>query len=146
MTEPPVKDEMLDPLALLRARGDAQKRELLEEAGGVLSPNQVAERLGMSRTAVEQHRREGRLLAIPCDADHGYPACQFEAGTVVPALAEVLAEFGLERPWGALQFLLTSDERLHDLSPLSALKRRDSDLTAATIGLARGDAAADGFG
>ena len=138
-------NEARDPLADLLACGAVQKTVLVEGAGGVLSADEVAARLGISRAAVEQRRRAGRLLAVPGEAGPGYPACQFEGGTVVPGLGEVLAWFGLARPWGALAFLLTPDDRLGGLRPLDALKRRDAALTAMTIRLARAHDS-DGFG
>jgi len=144
--EPIMTDEARDPLADLLARGAVQKRALVEDAGGVLSVDEVAARLGISRAAVEQRRRTGQLLAVPSDAGPGYPACQFEGGTVVPGLAEVLALFGLARPWGALAFLLTpNDDQLGGLTPLDALKKRDPALIAMTIRLARAHDS-DGFG
>jgi len=138
-------NEARDPLAELRARGAVQKRALVEDAGGVLTADEVAARLGMSRAAVEQRWRAGQLLAVPGEAGPGYPARQFEAGDVVPGLADVLTWFGRERPWGALAFLLTPDDQLGGLAPLEALKRRDPALTAMTIRLARAHDS-DGFG
>jgi transcriptional regulator with XRE-family HTH domain len=52
MTEPPIDDETLKLLAELRARGEAEKLQMLEIAGSVLSADKVAERLGISRAAV----------------------------------------------------------------------------------------------
>jgi len=142
---PIMTDEARDPLADLLARGAVQKRALLDEAGGVLTADDVAARLGISRAAVEQRRRTGQLLAVPGDAGPGYPACQFEGGTVVPGLVAVLAWFDLEGAWGAFAFLLTPDDQLGGLAPLDALKRRDPALTAMTIRLARAHDS-DGFG
>jgi len=114
--------------------------------GAVLAADEVAARLRISRAAVEQRRRAGQLLAGPGEASNGYPACQVEGGAIVPGLAEVLAWFGLERPWGALAFLLTPANRLGGPAPLDALKRREPTLTGMMIRLARADATADGFG
>ena len=139
-------NEARDPLAELRARGAVQKRALVEDAGGVLTADEVAARLGISRAAVEQRWRAGRLLAVPGEGGPGYPACQFEGDTVVPGFADILVWFSRERPWGALAFLLTPDDRLGGLAPLDALKRREPALTAMTIRLARADATAEGFG
>jgi len=53
-----------DTLAALYARGADQKAALLKQAGGSLSVNQVAQRLGISWQAVDQQRRAGQLLAV----------------------------------------------------------------------------------
>src|SRR3954447_8254854 len=58
-------DPGADPLAGARARGIARRDELLERAGGALSPGAVAERTGMSRQSVNNWRRKGQLIALP---------------------------------------------------------------------------------
>jgi hypothetical protein len=136
--------EELDPLAALIARGAEQKVELLKVAGGALPVSNVAKLLGISRQAVDKRRREGKLLAIPRGADYVYPACEFADDGVVPGLAEILGQFGLQRSWAALAFLVTPDDQLGGLSPLKALQRNDARLREPTLRLARA-AAGDGF-
>jgi hypothetical protein len=136
--------EDLDPLAALIARGAEQKVELLKHAGGALPVSNVAKLLGISRQAVDKRRREGKLLAIPRGADYVYPACEFADDGVVPGLAEILGQFGLQRSWAALAFLVTPDDQLGGLSPLKALQRNDARLREPTLRLARA-AAGDGF-
>jgi hypothetical protein len=136
----------LDPLAALIARGAEQKLELLRKAGGTLSVNEVAKLLGISRQAVDKRRREGKLLAVARGADYAYPACQFDDDHVVAGLAEVLGQMGQEPlPWAALAFLITPDDRLGELSPLEALRRKDETLKEMTLRLARA-ISGDGFG
>ncbi len=136
--------EDLDPLAALIARGAEQKVELLKHAGGALPVSNVAKLLGISRQAVDKRRREGKLLAIPRGADYVYPACEFADDGVVLGLAEILGQFGLQRSWAALAFLVTPDDQLGGLSPLKALQRNDARLREPILRLARA-AAGDGF-
>ena len=137
--------DVLDPLAALIARGAEQKVELLKDAGGALPVSDVAKLLGISRQAVDKRRREGKLLAIPRGADYLYPACEFADDGVVPGLADILGQFGQQRSWAALAFLVTPDDQLGGLSPLQVLQQNDASLREPTLRLARA-AAGDGFG
>ncbi|WP_147707021.1 hypothetical protein [Microvirga massiliensis] len=80
----------LDPLAPLLARNAEHRKELLRRAGGALSYEKAARRLGITREAIDEQRRAGTLLAIPEGSDWRYPACQFQVGDVVSGLAEVV--------------------------------------------------------
>jgi hypothetical protein len=134
----------LDPLAAAIARGAEQKVEILRQGGGALPVSDVAKLLGISRQAVDKRRREGKLLAVPRGADYVYPACVFADGEIVPGLTEILAQFGPQRSWTVLAFLVTPDDRLGALSPLEALQKKEAKLMERTLRLARA-AAGDGF-
>jgi DNA-directed RNA polymerase specialized sigma24 family protein len=136
--------EELDPLAAAIARGAEQKVEILRQGGGALPVSDVAKLLGISRQAVDKRRREGKLLAVPRGADYVYPACLFADGEIVPGLTEILAQFGPQRSWTVLAFLVTPDDRLGALSPLEALQKKEAKLMERTLRLARA-AAGDGF-
>lgn len=60
-------------------------------------------------------------------------------------LGQIIEAFEPNRVWGLLAFLLTPDERLDDLSPIEALKRRDPRLEAMALRLARATVG-DGLG
>jgi hypothetical protein len=135
---------MIDLLAPLIARGAQQKTQLLRQAGGTRSTGEVSKILGISREALQKRRCDGQLLAVPHGDHYLYPACQFLGDRVVPGLDEVLQDIGLDRPWAALAFLMTPDDQLGNLSPLTALQRNDARLTKLTLRLARA-AAGDGM-
>jgi hypothetical protein len=115
----------LEPLAPLIARNAEHRLELLEEAGGALSAEEVGVLLGgISRQAVDKRRQSLGLLAFRQGGDWRYPACQFDrqlhdivAG--IPAVVRAMAGSG---PWVTLDFLLAADERLDGMSPLEALR------------------------
>jgi hypothetical protein len=134
---------MLDILSPFVARGAQQKTQLLLQAGGTRSTGEVCTLLGVSIDALDQQRRDGQLLAIPQGDDYAYPVCQFVADRVVPGLAEVLQEIGLDHPWAALAFLITPDDRLDQLSPLDALRGADQRLKELTVRIARVTAGED---
>ena len=135
----------LDPLAALIARGAEQKMELLKQAGGGLSANDVSRLLHISRQAVDKRRRGGKLLAVPRGSDYAYPACQFEDGAPVAGLPEILAARNANHPWVTLAFLMSPDEQL-GCSPLQAFSGVDPKLKDRALRLARAAAEGDGFG
>ena len=67
-----------EPLAPAFIRGIEVKRRLIEENGGALTAEEVANSLGITRQAVDKRRRAGKLLAITTGR-HGYryPVWQF---------------------------------------------------------------------
>jgi helix-turn-helix protein len=112
-----------DPLAAAQARAAARQSQLIEQAGGLLSPEEAAERIGMSRQTVSNWRRQGRLLAIPRGRrDFAYPAMQFGGGGVLPGIDLVLGASNLRDPWSQLGMLLTPAETLGGDTPLQALR------------------------
>jgi hypothetical protein len=127
----------LDPLAPLAARNAEHRIETLAAAGGALSSTEVARQLGISRQAVEKRRRAQALLAVRRGGDWRYPRCQFDeaTGEVVAYLPKLLAAFGKTSPWVVLDFLLSPDEALGEVTPLQAL--RSGGMTPALERLAR---------
>ncbi len=97
------------------------RRELLEEAGGAFGVGEVERLLGISRSAVDKRRGNGKLLAVNLGR-HGwrYPAFQFDegaAGGVLEGLAGALAALEAEDGWVALHFFFREDERLEKSPP-----------------------------
>jgi hypothetical protein len=112
-----------DPLAGARARGARMRGELLAEAGGALSVDEVAARLEMTRQGINVRARKGRLVRIPRGKSFVYPQAQFaEEGGTLPGLEEVLHALGLNG-WGALRFLLQTNALLKGKTPLELLRR-----------------------
>lgn len=92
-------------------RGAHVQSQLLEEAGGALSAQQVGDFLGIGRAAVDKRRRQGSLLGLKLPSgDIAYPAAQFGPRDVLPGLAAVLGAFRLRDPWMQLDVLLARDE------------------------------------
>jgi hypothetical protein len=135
-----------DPLAPLLARNVEHRAELLHRAGGNLSAEEAAQRLGIAPETVDEWRRAGTLLAISEGDDWRYPSCQFQQGEVVPGLAEVVRGLASEGPWVTLDILLAPDTVLAGRTPLQALQAGDCDavlrLVRAGQSKASGEAAA----
>lgn len=112
----------IEPLVPAIARNAEHRQELLKEGGGVLSASEVAKLLGIQRQAVDKRRANNRLLAFRRAGDWQYPQCQFYNGEVIEGLTEVLHILAGRDPFVTLDFLITPDSALIDMSPLEALK------------------------
>ncbi len=114
-----------DPLAPARLRGLHSKERLLEAEGGVISAEDAAGLLHITRQAVDKRRRAGRLIGINTGR-HGYayPLCQFAPeGGILQGLELVLIELHEHGPWMQLAFLLNENTLLCGESPLAELRR-----------------------
>jgi hypothetical protein len=112
----------LDPLAAAIARGAEVRVRLAERAGGLLSVEQVARLLGITRAAIDKRRALGKALAVRVRGDWHYPGCQFRDGEVIAGVPEVLA---CTSGWAALDFLLAEAEPLGGRTPLECLRAGD---------------------
>lgn len=111
-------------LAAAFARGRRTRADLPGAAGGTPTAAEVTRRQGLTRQAVEQRRRAGRLLALPTDRrGYAYPAWQFGPDGVLPGLAEALADLDLHSPWTRAAFLLGGNIYPNGASPLGELRR-----------------------
>lgn len=128
----------LDPTMELLARGADLKAALIRRAGGAASVTEVAALLRVTRRAVNELRRQGRLIAVATERGDAYPRCQFDRDGVVPGLPDALAAMPIESPWMRLEWLLTPDDALGGRSPLDALRAGDG---APVLQLARGHGA-----
>ena len=115
----------LEPLAGAIARGAEVRARLTEEAGGMLSADDVGKVLGVSRQAVDKRRTAGKLLAARVRGDWHYPSAQFQDGEVLPGIEAVIAGMPDASAWSVLDFLLTPDDALDGRSPLAALRTGD---------------------
>ncbi|MES2642103.1 MAG: hypothetical protein V4850_21645 [Myxococcota bacterium] len=95
---------------------------LLDAEGGVLTPEQVSERLSRTRQAVHQRQRKGQLLAVPGVRGAVYPVWQFTDDGVLPGFPDVLEALGETPPAMAVQFFLTGRDALGGERPLEALR------------------------
>ena len=111
-----------DPLAAARLRGARQRQEILSSPD-MLSAQQVAELLGISRQAVDLKRKNGQLLVLEGGGrGYKYPAWQFEEGQVITGLVDILRRLVDISPWLQYRFLTRPDSWLQDRTPIEALK------------------------
>lgn len=125
-------------------RGQRYRQDALAQVGPVLTPGQVAERLGVSTVTVNNWRRQGKLLALRFD-DHQYlyPLFQFaespsqgERG-VLRHLDEVLAMLGDASAWEKARFFLATAPPLGGRTPLDVLRMGSKDDVERLRALAR---------
>jgi hypothetical protein len=92
-------------------RGALIKVDVVQSAGGLLSPEEVARLLGTNVETVDQQRVRGELLAIPATSGvWRYPSRQFTGSRVRAGLRRVLDAFGDDQdPWIVLSFLVNPD-------------------------------------
>ena len=112
-----------EPLAPAFIRGIEAKRRLIDENGGALSADQVAENLGITRQAVDKRRRAGKLIGLTT-VRHGYryPAWQFSDSGTLPGLEDVLAVLAPHDEWMQTAFFVAQNPRLGYRTPIEMLK------------------------
>lgn len=111
-----------DPLRSARLAGLMARQQLLELGGAAYSATQVAEVLGISRQAVDNRRKRGKLLAVTLGRrGNYYPSWQIQDGQVLNGLGIVLAELREHDPWTQLAFMLNPNTWLDDETPVDAL-------------------------
>lgn len=112
-----------DPLAAARLRGVEYQLRLLSESGGVLSGEEVAKALGVSRQAVDKRRRRGHLIGLTQGRrGYAYPAWQFEGGRTIANLEKALDAVREHDPWMQLAFFVNPNDHLNGKSPLELLR------------------------
>jgi hypothetical protein len=110
-------------------RGKSYRDAALREVGPVLTPAEVAARLGVSAVTVNNWRRRKRLLAFRFDEhQYLYPGFQFvdrpdqgERG-VLRRFDDVLAVLPFRSDWARVQFFLTPSPALSGKTPLEVLR------------------------
>jgi hypothetical protein len=128
--------ERHEPLASPYLRGLQAQQDLIKQAGGLISADDVAGILRLSRQAIDKRRIVGRLIAIPQgQRGFGYPACQFTARGLLPGLERLLLALNRSDAWMQLTFLLSPNLDLNNRSPLELLSdgRIDSVTKAASM-------------
>jgi hypothetical protein len=114
---------------LARLRGEASKLELLEEAGPLLTPSQVAGALGKTKQAVHKRLQSGSLFGLINKGEFRIPAWQIREREVVPGIAQVLKNLDTT-PWGKMLFLHSENMQLGDRRPADLILAGDIDLVA----------------
>jgi len=92
--------------AVFRARGHQLRARILRDGGEYLSSEEVADRLGISRQAVNNKKKRNELIAVEPTVGRGdrYPIWQFEGREVRPWVEELVECVG--NGFDALSFLL----------------------------------------
>jgi hypothetical protein len=112
-----------EPLASAFIRGIEAKRRLIDEHGGALTAEQVAQNLGVTRQAVEKRRRGGKLIAITTGGrGYRYPVWQFTESGTVPGLEKVLGILAAHDEWMQIAFFVGQNPRSGDRTPIETLK------------------------
>lgn len=121
---PPAENTRSDPLSTARLRGLRARNRLLEARGGTVGSREVGELLGITRQAVHQRCKAGKLLGLETGR-HGlaYPLWQFDESGLVPGLEKTLAALDDASPWMKARFLLSRNVRLEDQAPIDVLKK-----------------------
>lgn len=113
-----------DPLAAARLRGIRAKHQLLEAEGGVWTVEEVAKHLRLTRQAVDNRRRAGKLIGLDMGRrGFAYPVWQFTPDGVLGGLEAVLGAMTVRAPWDQAAFFLSGDPRLGGERPLDVLRR-----------------------
>ncbi|TAH53165.1 MAG: hypothetical protein EYC67_00155 [Betaproteobacteria bacterium] len=119
------------------------REALTREAGGMITPSQLAQKLGKSRQTLKDWGDAHKILWVDNNGTRTYPLCQFDAhGQLLPGLdrfLQTLARIGITG-WMALETLLGVDPK-YAASPLTLLQQGRID-DALTCARSLGDAGA----
>lgn len=137
-------DDPQGPLGPAIARGNEQKRDLLRQAGGALSAEDVGRLLGIPPHEVEERRLKRQLLAVLWNGQNLFPTCQFDENNLVPRLLEVFEEAGDWSGWAMFAFLVIPDDLLGGHSPLDVLRQGEAEAIQLVLRRAR-QMSSDGF-
>ena len=117
-----------DPLAEAYLRGLEIDAEILRSEGGIMTVEEVARHLGITRQAVDKRRRAGQLLALPIGRHrYAYPAWQFDPSGVLAGFEDVMDEFFAIGPWTRAAFFLGENTSLDGRRPLDELRHGNID-------------------
>lgn len=125
-------------LAAARQRGESRAAEILA-GDDMLSADEMAVRLGVSRVSVNGKRKRHALLALQGAArGFKYPSWQLDRNDrPFPALAAIADRLGGDE-WTLYRFLVQHHNELGGMTGIEALrKRRDVDVLAAAESVAR---------
>ena len=118
-----------EPLAPAFIRGIEASRRLIDEHGGALKAEEVANNFGITRQAVAKRRREGRLIAVTAGRHgHRYPVWQFTESGVLPGLEDALRVLAPHDEWMQIAFFVSKNVHLGNRTPIELLKVGKLDL------------------
>lgn len=122
-------------------RGDEAAARILRQAD-MLSSNEVARRLGVTRETINQWRRKGNLLGLEGDArGMRYPEWQIAGGRRMRSLRELAGFFGND-PWALYRFLVARHDALDGETGVEAMRAgRSEEVLALAESMSHGAAA-----
>jgi hypothetical protein len=111
------------------AQGRSHREQAIAQLGRVLTPQEVANWLGVTTVTVKNWRQQGKLLGFKFD-DHQflYPAFQFAASPdegesgILQNFGDVLRCLPFESSWAKAQFFLAPLPALGGRTPLDVLR------------------------
>jgi DNA-binding protein HU-beta len=102
--------------ALARIRGETAKLEILDESGPMLTLQQAAELLGVTKQAVHKRLQNGSLFGMKYKEEIRIPAWQIRDGEVVPGISKVLKKLDTT-DWGKMLFFHSENLQLAGRRP-----------------------------
>jgi hypothetical protein len=118
-----------DSFQLAKKRGETAKLDILNQVGPVLTLQQAADLLGVSRQAVHRRLQKQSLFGIKYKEEIRIPEWQIRDGEVVPGIGEVLKNLETT-DWGKLLFLHTENMQLEGRKPKDLILEGKTDLIA----------------
>lgn len=110
-------------LAQARARGEAMRQKLIEDAGGLLTTAQAAAAAGLTTAGLHKRKKERQALAVPVEGgDTGWPRFQFESPDMIVGVQKVLKKIGVDSPWMQVSFFLTRIDELGNKRPIDLIR------------------------
>jgi hypothetical protein len=111
-----------------RLRGVRSRKRILEAEGGTLSVRRVADHLNVSRQAVDERRKKGKLIGLRTGGrSYAYPAWQLSQEGVLPGVERALEALHRWDPWTQAAFMLNPNDRLRGNAPLQELRTGNAD-------------------
>jgi len=105
-----------------RLRGLNRIVELRRAAEPTLETGQVCELLGVTRETIRKKVDRRQLLALPKGADRVFPAFQFQEGTVLRGIPEVLDALDTDSVFTVLSFLLSHNPDFDNKTAIELLE------------------------
>lgn len=118
----------IDPLAPARARALQHRKEVAQEAGAMLTVAETTDILGISRQALDKRRKSGAILGVRVGTDWRYPEVQFQDGTLLPRLREVLKAHHTVDGWVILDSIIGKDPASGNRSIIDLLREQDDEM------------------
>jgi len=112
------EDEIAAVIAAAKARGRVRIRQMIEEAGGLLSTAEAAVAAGMT----EKQLQKSSLLAIETEGEIGWPRFQFESQAMMDGVSRVVGCIGVDSGQMRLAFFLMRLDELGGMRPIDAIR------------------------
>ena len=125
-SEAPAEPDSATAFNLAKLRSAGTEDSLLAAEGGAVSDAGFGALLGVSRTSIHNYRKQGKVMALPRgERNWLYPVWQVQEGSLLPGLAEVLAELRgrTYSAQGTALFFMTPAGALDEQRPLDLLRR-----------------------